>query len=65
MALIENIDGKDDKARNTGKVGKKASPAKKAPKTRRREKKSEAARDGSKAAKSLDLLKRPGGVTSK
>ena len=35
--------------------GKKASPAKKAT----------GARDGSKAAKVLDLLKRPGGVTAK
>ena len=37
------------------KAGKKASPAKKA----------KGARDGSKAAKILDLLKRPGGATSK
>jgi hypothetical protein len=45
-----------------GKPGKKASPAKKAPKS---EKKATGARDGSKAAKILDLLKRPGGATSK
>jgi hypothetical protein len=45
-----------------GKSGKKASPAKKAPKS---EKKATGARDGSKAAKVLDLLKRPGGATSK
>jgi len=48
-----------------GKPGKKASPAKKAPKTPKGEKKGGAARDGSKAAKILELLKRPGGVTSK
>ncbi len=45
-----------------GKSGKKASPAKKAPKGA---KKATGARDGSKAAKVLDLLKRPGGATSK
>ena len=45
-----------------GKSGKKASPAKKAPKGR---KKASAARDGSKTAKVLDLLKRTGGVTAK
>ena len=45
-----------------GKPGKKASPAKKAPKGA---KKPGPARDGSKAAKILDLLKRPGGATSK
>jgi hypothetical protein len=44
------------------KSGKKASPAKKAPKGA---KKAKGARDGSKAAKILDLLKRPGGATSK
>ena len=44
------------------KAGKKASPAKKAPKGA---KKAKGARDGSKAAKILDLLKRPGGATSK
>jgi hypothetical protein len=42
--------------------GKKASPAKKAPTGA---KKAAGARDGSKAAKILDLLKRPGGVTAK
>jgi hypothetical protein len=45
-----------------GKSGKKASPAKKAPKGA---KKATAARDGSKTAKILDLLKRPGGATAK
>ena len=45
-----------------GKSGKKASPAKEAPKGA---KKASGARDGSKAAKVLDLLKRPGGVTAK
>ena len=44
------------------KSGKKTTPAKKAPKG---QKKGNAARDGSKAAKILDLLKRPGGVTAK
>jgi hypothetical protein len=44
------------------KSGKKATPAKKAPKSA---KKAKGARDGSKAAKILDLLKRPGGVTSR
>ena len=43
-------------------AGKKASPAKKAPKGA---KKARGARDGSKAAKILDMLKRPGGATSK
>ena len=42
--------------------GKKAAPAKKAPKGA---KKATGARDGSKAAKILDLLKRPGGATAK
>jgi hypothetical protein len=42
--------------------GKKATPAKKAPKGA---KKATGARDGSKTAKVLDLLKRPGGVSSK
>jgi len=45
-----------------GKSAKKASPAKKAPKG---QKKANAARDGSKTAKVLDLLKRAGGVTAK
>ena len=44
------------------KAGKKASPAKKAPKGA---KKATGARDGSKTAKILDLLKRPGGATAK
>jgi Protein of unknown function (DUF3489) len=44
-----------------------ATPAKKAPKGRTKPEvaKSKAARDGSKTAKILDLLKRPGGATSK
>ncbi|HEV8414872.1 MAG TPA: DUF3489 domain-containing protein [Bryobacteraceae bacterium] len=41
--------------------GRKVSPAKKAPKSA----KAAGARDGSKAAKVLDLLKRPGGATAK
>ena len=45
-----------------GKAGKKASPAKKAPKG---QKKASTARDGSKTAKVLDLLKRPDGTTLK
>ena len=45
-----------------GNSGKKAAPAKKAPKGA---KKVSGARDGSKAAKILDLLKRPGGATAK
>lgn len=49
-----------------GKLGKKASPAKKAPKATKKAKGEKgAARDGSKTAAVLDLLKRPGGVTSK
>ena len=48
-----------------GKPGKKATPPKKAPKAPKGEKKGGAARDGSKAAKILELLKRPGGATSK
>jgi hypothetical protein len=44
------------------KAGKKATPAKKAPKAA---KKGGPAHDGSKTAQILDLLKRPGGVTSK
>jgi hypothetical protein len=44
------------------KSGKKASPAKKAPKG---QKKARVARDGSKTAKILDLLKRSGGATLK
>ena len=45
-----------------GKVAKKTSPSKKTPKARTNAK---GARDGSKTAKVLDLLKRAGGVTSK
>jgi hypothetical protein len=45
-----------------GKVGKKAAQAKKAP-TGAQE--ATGARDGSKAAKILDLLKRPAGATAK
>ena len=45
-----------------GKAAKKASPPKKAPKS---EKKATGTRDGSKSAQVLELLKRPGGVTSK
>jgi hypothetical protein len=51
-----------------GKAGKKATPAKKAPKTRKGGKKPDSAgeaRDGSKAAKILELLRRPGGATAK
>ena len=49
------------------KSGKKASPAKKAPKGGKKDEvaKPQAARDGSKTAKILELLKRPGGVTAK
>jgi hypothetical protein len=49
------------------KSGKKAAPAKKAPKGRTKAKaeKPEATREGSKTARILDLLKRPGGVTAK
>ena len=49
-------------ATKKAKSGKKASPGKKAPKG---EKKGGSARDGSKAAKILELLKRPGGATLK
>src|ERR1700722_19570011 len=42
------------------KAGKKATPKKKAPKSARND-----AREGSKTATILDLLKRPGGVTAK
>jgi len=45
-----------------GKAAKKASPAKKAPKPK---KKASSAREGSKTANVLDLLKRSGGVTLK
>jgi hypothetical protein len=49
------------------KSGKKASPAKKAPKGGKKGDvaKPQATRDGSKTARILDLLKQPGGVTSK
>ena len=49
------------------KSARKATPAKKAPKRRTKPEvaKPKAARDGSKTAKILDLLKRPGGATSK
>ena len=49
------------------KSARKATPAKKAPKRRAKPEvaKPKAARDGSKTAKILDLLKRPGGATSK
>jgi hypothetical protein len=49
-----------DVAPKKSKAAKKASPAKKPPKSA---KKAGAARDGSKAAKILDLLKRPDGAT--
>ena len=49
-------------ASKKGKSAKKASPAKKAPKS---PKKADGARDGSKTAKVLELLKRDGGVTAK
>jgi Protein of unknown function (DUF3489) len=45
-----------------GKAGKKATPAKKTPKAA---KKAKGSRDGSKTVKVLDLLKRPGGVSSR
>jgi hypothetical protein len=54
-----------DTARPGAKSEKKASPAKKAPTPRKGEKKSGPARDGSKAAKILELLRRPGGATAK
>jgi hypothetical protein len=51
----------------TGKSARKAKPAKKAPKGRTKHEvgKPKVARDGSKTAKILDLLKRPGGATLK
>jgi hypothetical protein len=49
-------------ATTKGKAGKKASPAKKAPTGPT---KATGARDGSKAAKILDLLKRTGGATAR
>ena len=49
-----------------GKAGKKATPAKKAPKGAKKAKAAKPeARDGSKTARILELLKRPGGVTGK
>ena len=45
--------------------GKKATAAKKAPQGAKSEKKGDPARGGSKAATILELLKRPGGATSK
>jgi len=49
-----------------GKSAKKASPAKKAPKSAKNAKAAKPpARDGSKTAMVLELLKRPGGVTAK
>jgi hypothetical protein len=49
-----------------GKAGKKATPAKKAAKGRTKAKAARPeARDGSKTAKILELLKQPGGVTGK
>jgi len=50
-----------------GKAAKKASPAKKAPKGGKKAsvKKAGAARDGSKTAQVVDLLKRPSGATLK
>jgi len=47
-----------------GKPGKKATAAKKVPKTQKGEKKGHSARDGSKAATILELLKRSGGATA-
>ncbi len=49
------------------KAGKKATPPKKAPKGRTKAKatKPKGAREGSKTATILELLKRPGGVTAK
>lgn len=49
-------------ASKKAKSGKKATPAKKAPKGAT---KATGARDGSKASKVLDLLKRPDGATAK
>ncbi len=47
-----------------GKSGKKASPAKKAPKSAKKAKAAKPVREGSKTDRILELLKRPGGVTS-
>ena len=56
-----------DVAPAKAKSARKATPAKQAPKgrTKREVAKLKVARDGSKTAKILDLLKRPGGATSK
>ena len=56
-----------DVAPAQAKSARKATPAKKAPKGRTKPEvaKTKVARDGSKTAKILDLLKRPGGATSK
>ncbi len=51
-------------AKKKGKSAKRAGPSKKAPKGAKN-KKAHAARDGSKTAKVLDLLRRPSGVTAK
>jgi Protein of unknown function (DUF3489) len=53
------------RAHGTPKKAKPAPKAKAAPKTPKAAKKAGTARDGSKAAKVLDLLKRSGGVTLK
>jgi hypothetical protein len=45
--------------------GKKTSPVRKPPKNAKKAKVAHDARDGTKTAKILDLLKRPGGATSK
>ena len=47
------------------KSAKKATPPKKAPTGRKKAEKPGSARDGSKTAQVLDLLKRPGGATAK
>jgi hypothetical protein len=55
-------------APSKGKSGKQTTPAKKGAKSAKRAKapeKAASARQGSKTAKVLDLLKRPGGVTTK
>jgi hypothetical protein len=49
-------------ASKNAKAGNKASSAKKAPKSRT---KTKGVRDGSKTARIIDLLRRPGGVTAK
>src|SRR5579862_441594 len=54
-------------APSKGKSGKKTTPAKKAAKAPKQAKaaKAEGVREGSKTAKVLDLVKRPGGATTK